>query len=279
MRSLDLKSVSNAVCELLTECAFCAGSDLVLKIHDALNKEQSPLGQTVLKQILENQKVAKCEAIPLCQDTGQVVVFLEIGSEVAFTGDIEAAINRGVIRAYTEGYLRKSVVADPLRRKNTGDNTPAIIHTKIFPGHDVKITVVPKGGGAENMSAVKMLTPAEGETGIIQFVLDTVKAAGGKACPPLIVGIGIGGNLEKAPLLAKEALLRDLADHSPLPHISNLEEKLLTKINETGIGPMGYGGRVTALAVKINTYPCHIASLPVAVNLQCHVTRHKSKVL
>lgn len=279
MRVIDLVTVSDAVRALLLECAFRAGPDLKAKIKEALDKEESALGKDVLSQIINNHEIAENEEIPLCQDTGQVVVFLEVGGEVVFKGDIETAVNDGVRRAYAEGYLRKSVVGCPILRENTGDNAPAIIHAKITNGDKLKITVVPKGGGAENMSAVKMLTPAAGEEGIINFVLETVRNAGGKACPPLIVGVGIGGNLEKAPLLAKEALLRDLYDSSPLPQICDLEEKILAKINETGIGPMGYGGRVTALAVKINTFPCHIASLPVAVNLQCHVARHKTIIL
>lgn len=279
MRVIDLNTVTDAVRALLLDCAFCAGPDLKTKIKEALQKEESPLGKDVLNQIIENQEIALREQIPLCQDTGQVVVFLEVGGEVAFTGDIEAAINAGVRQAYMEGYLRKSVVNCPLIRNNTGDNTPAIIHTRITTGDKLKITVVPKGGGAENMSAVKMFTPAAGEEGIVSFVIDTVRAAGGKACPPLIIGVGIGGNLEKAPLIAKEALIRDLDDESPLPHVRALEERLLAAVNATGIGPMGYGGTVTALAVKVNTYPCHIASLPVAVNLQCHVARHKSMIL
>jgi len=279
MRYLDLKTVSDTVRELLIDCAVKADRHLTERIKTALNDETSPLGKTVLKQIVENHETALRDGIPLCQDTGQAVVFMEIGSEVAFTGDLNGAVNHGVKSAYADAFLRKSIVGDPLKRINTGDNTPAVIHLKIVPGEKVKITVVPKGGGAENMSALKMLSPADGETGIVKFVLDTINKAGGKACPPLIVGIGIGGNFEKAPLLAKEALLRDLTDVSPFPHIKALEEKLLNKINDTGIGPMGYGGLVTALAVKINTYPCHIASLPVAVNLQCHVLRHKTKII
>lgn len=215
----------------------------------------------------------------MCQDTGMVVVFLEIGSEVFFKGDLEAAINKGVKAAYEEGYLRKSVVNHPLERINTKDNTPAIIHTKIVSGEKVKISLAPKGAGSENVSFVKILTPAEGVEGIKKTVLDAIINAGGKPCPPIIVGIGIGGNLEKAALLAKEAILRDIDDEAKHPLDRQLEKELLYEINQTGIGPMGFGGTVTALAVKVNSYPCHIASLPVAVNIQCHAARHKSKVI
>lgn len=226
---------------------------------------------------MENAGIASAEEIPVCQDTGYAVVFLEIGQDVHFTGGyIYDAVNEGVRIGYREGYLRKSIVGDPLERKNTGDNTPAVIHTAIIPGDRVWITVAPKGGGSENMSALKMLKPADGVAGIKSFVLDTVKSAGPNPCPPLVIGIGIGGTMEKAALLAKEALLRPLGQKHEKPEIATLEEEILSAVNDLGIGPQGLGGRITSLAVHIKTYPAHIASLPVAVNLNCHVARHKS---
>ena len=215
----------------------------------------------------------------MCQDTGVAVVFLEIGNQVIWDGNIEDAINQGIREAYTEGYLRKSVVKHPFNRVNTTDNTPAIVHYKITNGEDVKITVAPKGGGSENVSLVKMLIPADGIEGVKKLVLDTVFNAGGKPCPPVIIGLGVGGNLEKSALLAKEALMRDLDDVNPDPILAKLEKEILDEVNALGVGPMGFGGKTTALAVKINAYPCHIASLPVAINIQCHAARHKSIIL
>ncbi len=211
----------------------------------------------------------------MCQDTGIVVIFLEIGNQIIFDGDIYDAVNQGVREAYADGFLRKSVVNHPIERKNTKDNTPAIIHTKIIQGDKLKISVAPKGGGSENMSLVKMLIPADGKEGIKKLVLDTIFHSGGKPCPPLVVGIGIGGNLEKAAIIAKEAIFRPINDEAENPFDRELERELLKEINELGVGPMGFGGTTTALAVKVNSYPCHIASLPVAINIQCHAARHK----
>lgn len=245
-------------------------------LKNAAVAEQSPLGREVLEKIVENDLLARDKHLPICQDTGVAVVMLTIGSEVVFEGDIYEAVNEGVRQAYTEGYLRKSVVRHPLDRVNTKDNTPAIVHVKIVPGDIFRIDVAPKGGGSENMSVVKMLIPADGVEGIKKLVLDTVFNAGGKPCPPIIVGLGIGGNFEKCAMMAKEALFREIDDKSPDPVARKLEEELLEEINKLGVGPMGFGGTVTCLAVKVNTYPCHIASLPVAINIQCHAARHKS---
>lgn len=279
MRELDLNLITETVKEMILDASYNLEENVFKKIREAIRAEENPLGKSVLSNILENDSIASIERMPMCQDTGMVVVFLEIGSEVFFKGDLEAAINKGVKAAYEEGYLRKSVVNHPLERINTKDNTPAIIHTKIVSGEKVKISLAPKGAGSENVSFVKILTPAEGVEGIKKTVLDAIINAGGKPCPPIIVGIGIGGNLEKAALLAKEAILRDIDDEAKHPLDRQLEKELLYEINQTGIGPMGFGGTVTALAVKVNSYPCHIASLPVAVNIQCHAARHKSKVI
>lgn len=279
MRVLDLNLVKETVKELAIDACENIGEDVLTKLRRALKEEQSDLGKEVLSQIITNDEIARKEHVPMCQDTGIVVVFVELGSQVVFDGDIYEAINEGVAEAYVEGKLRKSVVGHPLIRKNTGTNAPAVIHVKIIPGTDVKITVAPKGGGSENMSLVKMLIPADGVEGIKKLVLQTIFESGGKPCPPIIVGIGLGGTLEKAALLAKEALMRDLDDKSYDPVIRELEDELLTKINKLGVGPMGFGGTTTALGVKINTYPCHIASLPVAINIQCHAARHKTKVI
>lgn len=233
-----------------------------------------------MKQLLENAHIARENAVPMCQDTGFAVVFLELGQDVNITGGfLYDAVNEGVRKGYTEGYLRKSIVNHPLQRINTGDNTPAVIHTSIVPGDKLTITVAPKGGGSENMSAIRMLKPAEGREGVKKFVLETVKNAGPNPCPPVIVGVGMGGTFEKAALLAKQALLRPLGQPHPESDIAELESELLEEINKTGIGPQGLGGRTTALGVHILTYPCHIASLPVAVNINCHAARHKKAVL
>lgn len=279
MRVLDLELVKQTVKELAIEACENIGEDILTKLRKALKEEQSPLGREVLQQIIINDEIAQKERVPMCQDTGIVVVFVELGSQIVFEGDIYEAINEGVAEAYVEGNLRKSVVAHPLVRKNTGTNAPAVTHIKIVPGTDVKITVAPKGGGSENMSLVKMLIPADGVEGIKKLVLKTIFESGGKPCPPIVVGIGLGGTFEKAALLAKEALMRDLSDKSDDPVIAKLEEELLEEINKLGVGPMGFGGTTTALGVKINTYPCHIASLPVAINIQCHAARHKSRVI
>lgn len=276
MRTIDLKTVTEKIREMFIDACDNIPQNVLNKLVEAERNEKSPLSKSVLSKIIENDKLAREKNLPLCQDTGVAVVFLTIGSEVTFKGDIYDAVNEGVRRAYNDGYLRKSMVAHPLDRVNTKDNTPAVIHIKLVSGDVFKIDVAPKGGGSENMSAVKMLIPADGEEGVKKFVLDTVLNAGGKPCPPVIVGVGIGGNFEKCALMAKEALLRDIDDKSDDPISMRLEEELKTLINDSGIGAMGFGGTQTCLAVKVNAYPCHIASLPVAVNIQCHAARHKT---
>ena len=276
MREIELSKVTSVVKKLLMDACYHIPCNVLEVLKKAKDEEESPLGKEIIGKIIENDELASRECLPICQDTGIVVCFLEIGSEVVFKGDIYAAINQGVKEAYTEGYLRKSVVKHPLDRVNTKTNEPAIVHIKMVPGDSFKITVAPKGGGSENMSLVKMLIPADGIPGIKKLVIDTVFNAGGKPCPPIIVGLGIGGDLEKAALLAKEALMREIDDVNPNEIERKLEEELLEEINNTGIGPMGFGGRKTCLAVKVNTYPCHIASLPLAINIQCHASRHKS---
>ena len=279
MRVLDLNELSNKVKEMLIDGCENIPCNVLEAIKNMQSEEENPLAKAVLGNIVENDLLAREKHLPICQDTGVAVVFVELGSQVVFDGDIYEAINKGVREAYVGGYLRKSVVRHPLDRVNTKDNTPAIVHVKIVPGDKVKIDVAPKGGGSENMSLVKMLIPADGVEGIKKLVIETVKKASGKPCPPIIVGLGIGGNFEKCALLAKEALLREIDDVNPDPIARRLEEELLEDINKTGIGAMGFGGTKTCLAVKVNTYPCHIASLPVAINIQCHAARHKSCIL
>jgi fumarate hydratase subunit alpha len=274
MREINLADVTAKVKETFIDACDNIPDGVLRKIKAAAAAEQSPLGRDVLNRIVENDLLAAQKRLPLCQDTGVAVVMLTIGSEVVFKGDIYAAVNEGVRQAYVQGYLRKSVVRHPLDRVNTKDNTPAVSGVKIVPGEDFIIDVAPKGGGSENMSFVKMLIPADGRAGVEKLVLSAVSDAGGKPCPPIILGLGIGGNLEKCALLAKEALFRDVDDESPDPIDRELERDLLKKINGLGVGPMGFGGTVTCLAVKVNSYPCHIASLPVAVNIQCHSARH-----
>ncbi|MDU1910723.1 fumarate hydratase [Fusobacterium sp.] len=276
MKELDLRKVTDEVERMCIEGNYFIGKEVLDKIKEAYAKEESEVGKNILGQIIENDEIAANEQVPMCQDTGIVVVFLEIGTEVKISGDIYEAINEGIRRGYEKGYLRKSVVKDPLDRVNTKDNTPAIIHTTLIPGSDkVKIIVAPKGGGSENMSVLKMLKPSDGIEGIKKLVIETIKNAGGNPCPPIIVGVGIGGNFEKSAILAKKAVLRDINDKSSSPINAKLEEELLELINKTGVGPLGLGGRTTALAVKVETYPCHIAALPVAINLNCHAARHK----
>lgn len=276
MRELDLQKVTDEVERMCIEGNYFIGKEVLDKIKEAYAKEESEVGKNILGQIIENDEIAANEQVPMCQDTGIVVVFLEVGTEVRIPGDIYEAINEGVRRGYEKGYLRKSVVRDPLDRVNTKDNTPAVIHTTLVPGSDkVKIVVAPKGGGSENMSALRMLKPSDGIEGIKKLVVETIKNAGGNPCPPIIVGVGIGGNFEKSAILAKKAVLRDINDKSSSPINAKLEEELLELINKTGVGPLGLGGRTTALAVKVETYPCHIAALPVAININCHAARHK----
>lgn len=279
MRTIDLDAVTKKVAELFLDACTSVPPQVIKKIEQSNADEASALGRDVLSRIIENDVYAQEKRLPLCQDTGIAVVFLTIGSEVIFHGDIYEAVNAGVKLAYEKGYFRKSVVRHPLDRVNSRDNTPAIVHVKIVPGDMFKIDVEPKGAGSENMSAIKMLIPADGIEGVKKFVLDTVVSAGGKPCPPIIVGVGVGGDFESCALLAKEALLRDIDDKNSDPIAASLEDELKTLINNTGIGPMGFGGTVTCLAVKVNCSPCHIASLPVAVNIQCHVARHSSGTL
>ncbi|MGI6781612.1 MAG: fumarate hydratase [Acholeplasmataceae bacterium] len=273
MRKIESSLIANAVSKALIKANKVLPNDVYDALNKALNQETNELSKDVLQKIILNADIAKDEFIPMCQDTGMVVCFAEVGYDVKIVGDLYEAINDGVSQAYTKGYLRKSV-ADPISRLNTRDNTPAIVHVKLVPGDKLVLKLAPKGAGSENMSSVKMLTPAVGIDGVKKHVLEQVRNAGGKPCPPIIVGIGIGGNLEKSALLAKEALLRDVDDVNPNPVLKNLEFELLKEINELGIGPMGFGGKTTALAVKISTYPTHIAALPVAVNIQCHAARH-----
>lgn len=278
MRHISPQEITSKVKELCIRAACGLGSDVVLALEGFRGKEESPLGKEVLDQIIENAQIALKEDAPMCQDTGIAVFFVEIGRKVSIDGSLEDAINEGVRQGYKEGYLRKSV-CHPLTRKNTGDNTPAIIHTNIVDGDKVKITIAPKGAGSENMSRLAMLKPSQGLPAIKDFVINTVKEAGGNPCPPIILGIGIGGNFEKSALLAKEALLRNVGTPNPDKELDSLEKELLDKVNNLGIGPMGFGGRTTALAVHIKTAPCHIASLPVAVNIQCHAARHKEAII
>lgn len=279
MREIELDLIVKAVKDSVIKINYHLDPTLVDLIKQAKSKEANKTAVEILDDILLNQDIANKGDVPLCQDTGVVVVYLEIGRDVHLNGDIYEAINRGVREGYHEGYLRKSMVNHPFNRINTTDNTPAIIHTTIVEGSNIKMKIAAKGGGSENMSLVKMLTPADGIEGVKKLVLDTIFHAGGKPCPPIIVGIGIGGNLEKSALLAKESLLRDLVDHSEDEIIRKLEEDLYTEINKLGVGPMGVGGDTTCLAVKINYYPMHIASLPVAINIQCHSARHTEVVL
>ncbi|MFW5794205.1 MAG: fumarate hydratase [Bacillota bacterium] len=279
MFTISRKTIIETIKELFIDSAYNLDESLVEKLKAAKVSEKNNLGINIITKIIENQDIARNDNIPLCQDTGVAVIFIDIGRELLFNYDLEEAINVGVRQGYLDGYLRKSIVKHPLNRINTLDNTPAIIHFNFIPGNKLKIKVAPKGGGSENMSRLKMLSPSDGEEGIIEFVLETVKLAGGKACPPLIVGVGIGGNFEKSAILAKAAIFRKIDDRAKNEIDYNLEIKLLKKINELDIGPMGLGGNTTALAVKVNSYPCHIASLPVAVNLQCHSARKKEVTL
>lgn len=280
MREIEVSTVTEAVSEMCIEINHVLSKDMKQVLKNACENEESELGRQILSQLEENLKIAEAEMIPICQDTGMAVIFMEIGQDVHLTGgNLEDAINEGVRKGYTEGYLRKSVVDDPLIRNNTKDNTPAVIHYSIVPGENVKITISPKGFGSENMSKVYMLKPADGEEGVKNAIISAVKDAGPNACPPMVVGVGIGGTFEKCALMAKHALTREAGTHSDIPYIKEMEEEVLDKINALGIGPAGLGGRNTALAVNIETYPTHIAGLPVAVNICCHVNRHISRVI
>jgi len=275
-----VKYIEEVVARLSQEANYILAPDVLAGIKESCSQEVSPLGREILELLLENARVAREEQLPICQDTGFAVVFVEIGQDVRIVGgDLYQAINSGVRQGYQEGYLRKSVLNHPLLRMNTGDNTPAVIHLKMVPGEQLKLTVAPKGGGSENMSALKMLKPADGVPGVKKFVVDVVRNAGSNACPPVVVGVGLGGTFEKSALLAKEALLRELGQPNEFPETAQLEKELLAEINCLGIGPQGLGGKITALAVHIETFPVHLASLPVAVNLNCHVSRHKKAIL
>ena len=275
MRTLNVEEISKNIKEMCIEANHFLSKDMDIAMKNAVSTEKSPLGKKILSQLQDNLKIAGKYMIPICQDTGMAVVFLEIGQDVHFEGgNLEDAVNEGIRRGYVDGYLRKSVVKDPILRENTKDNTPGIIHYKIVPGDQVKIKVAPKGFGSENMSRVFMLKPADGIEGVKEAVLTAVKDAGPNACPPMVIGVGIGGTFEKCALMAKEALTREVGSHSDIPYVKELEEELLERINKIGIGPGGLGGSTTALAVNVNTYPTHIAGLPVAVNICCHVNRH-----
>ena len=279
MRELDASLITETVRRLCIEANCFLPEDVKCRIRESLDREEWPCAREILERITENYTVAGTEGLPICQDTGMACVFLKIGQDVHITGDLTEAVNEGVRRGYGEGCLRKSVVRDPLDRVNTGDNTPAVLYCEPVPGDRVEITVAPKGFGSENMSAIKMLRPSDGLEGVKDFVLQTVKDAGPNPCPPIVVGVGIGGTFDKAAYLAKKALLRPLDERNSQAFYARLEEDLLEEINALGIGPQGLGGRTTALAVNIETFPTHIAGLPVAVNINCHVTRHRTEVL
>lgn len=281
MRDIDSKEVTQAVSRLFQEANLFLPEDVLASLREARETEESPVGREVLDRILENAEIAAKDGIPLCQDTGTAIVVLELGQEVHITGgDLYTAINEGVRQGYNAGYLRKSVVLQPYSaRVNTKDNTPAVIYTDIVPGDKLKIIVMPKGGGAENMTRLAMLPPAAGRQGVIDFVVNAVDEAGSNPCPPVIVGVGVGGTADRALLLAKKALLRRVGDPNPDSEVAELEKEIMRRVNNLGIGPMGYGGRTTALAVHAEVLPCHIASLPAAVNLQCHSARHKETIL
>ena len=280
MRDISCHVISDTIRDMCIQATHFLSDDMERAMNQAIETEKSPLGKQVLKQLEDNLKIAGEEMIPICQDTGMAVLFGEIGQEVHIVdGILEEAINEGLRRGYTEGFLRKSVVEDPIFRKNTNDNTPAIIHYQLIPGDSFKITLAPKGFGSENMSRVCMLKPADGIEGVKRTILETVDAAGPNACPPLVVGVGIGGDFEKCALMAKHALTRAVGSHSDVPYVKDLEIEMLEKVNQLGIGPGGLGGTVTAMAVNIETYPTHIAGLPVAINICCHVNRHVTREL
>lgn len=280
MREINVAEITENISEMCIEINHRLSTDMQKMLVEAMEKEESATGKQVLSQLKKNLDIASKEMIPICQDTGMAVVFLEIGQDVHFYGgDITDAVNNGIRRGYKEGYLRKSIVSDPVIRENTKDNTPGVIHEKIVPGESVKITLAPKGFGSENTSKLYMLKPAQGIDGIKKAILKTVKDAGPNACPPMIVGVGIGGDFEKCAIMAKEALTREAGTYSDITWVKRLEEEMLHKINESGTGPAGLGGKITAMAVNINTYPTHIAGLPVAVNICCHVNRHIVRVI
>ncbi len=280
-RRISCDEIADVVARLCIESNYGLGDDVIAALRRAQTQEDSPLGRVILERLLENAQVAREEGIPLCQDTGIAVVFVQIGQDVHLVGgELYESIQEGIRRGYQKGYLRKSIVDRPFSaRSNSGDNTPAVVHTEIVRGDRVRVVVLPKGAGSENMSALGMLSPADGRAGVVSFVVETVERAGANPCPPTIVGVGIGGTAEKAMILAKQALLRDVGEPNPDPEVAELEEEILALVNRLGIGPQGLGGRVTCLAVHAETHPCHMGSLPVAVNIQCHSARHKEALL
>ncbi|MBZ9608562.1 fumarate hydratase [Clostridium estertheticum] len=280
MRKVDVKEIENALKDMSIKTNFYVGEDVLNAFRKSQNEETSPVGKDIIANLLKNAEIAKTDQVPICQDTGMAVVFVEVGQEVQLIGgNITEAINEGVRRGYKEGYLRKSVVEDPLHRKNTGDNTPAVIYYDIVPGDKVKVTIAPKGFGSENMSRLKMLKPSDGLAGVLDFVVEAVSLAGPNPCPPIVVGVGIGGTSDKAMYLAKKALTRDIGSHNETEHLKEIELTLLEKINALGIGPQGLGGNTTALAVNVEAFATHIAGLPVAVNINCHVARHAVTII
>lgn len=278
MRTIPAADITAAIARLSMDSCWYLGKDVLQSFQCAKKTEASPTGRDILAQLIENAEIATREEVPICQDCGLAVIFAEIGQEVNIAGDFQAAVDDGIIQGYEEGYLRKST-CHPFSRANFGNNAPAILHIKLVPGDKIRLTIAPKGGGSENMSALKMFPPAAGKEGVKDFVVETVDNAGPNPCPPIIVGVGIGANFEGVALLAKEALLREVGSVNPDPELAALEEELLPRINDLGIGPGGYGGSTTALAVHIKMAPCHIASLPVAVNINCHAARHKSVIV
>jgi fumarate hydratase subunit alpha len=280
MREVDVKQIGDAIRDLSISTNCELGQRETEYIKKMLDVEESPTGKEIISMVLENAEIARREMIPICQDTGFTVIFLELGQDVCLVGgDLNEALADGVKRGYTEGYLRKSILSDPIKRVNTGDNTPPVVHLSIVPGDKVRVIVAPKGGGSENMSGVRMLKPADGIEGVKDFVVDKVISSGGNPCPPVVVGVGIGGTFEKCAFLAKKALLRPMGERHPDPFYADVEEEILKRVNASGVGPQGLGGRVTALDVHVETYPCHIASLPCAVNLNCHASRHGERVI
>ncbi|HHT9139647.1 MAG TPA: fumarate hydratase [Candidatus Tripitaka californicus] len=280
MRRIEADTITQVVERLCMEANYFLGQDVIDALERSLKREESPIGQQILRDILENARIGGEELSPICQDTGFTVAFVELGQEVEVTGGrLDEAITKGVAQGYTKGFLRASIVQDPLRRINTKDNTPPVIHVEVVPGDRLRLTVMCKGSGCENMSRFAMLTPAQGRKGVVNFVVETALKGGGRPCPPLIVGVGLGGTFDQATYIAKKSLLRPVGSHHTEAHIKELEEELLEKVNATGVGPQGWGGRTTALAVHVETYPCHIASLPVAVNIECHSHRLKTTIL
>lgn len=280
MRKVHTDEIINTIKQLCMDSNYNICDDIFFSIENNYDKEESQLGKDILLQLKENALIAKEKRIPICQDTGMVVIFFEIGQDIQIIGGgLTDAINEGVRQGYKEGYLRNSIVSDPIIRKNTNDNTPAVIHYDIVPGDKIKISVSPKGFGSENMSRIYMLKPSDSIEGVKQSILETVKEAGGNSCPPIIVGVGIGGTFEMATFLSKKALLRPIDENSKIPYIKDLEKELLEKINSLGIGPAGLGGRITALGINIEIFPTHIAGLPVAINIGCHATRHSSQII